>query len=217
MTRWARWWPLTGIAFVALYFIAFVVSTSPDSHDTDSEILAHYAKHSNRVRDFVTFFLVLAALLVLVWFLSLLRDRLIQTEGRAGVFTALAFGSGLVAGALWLVGIASFTAPSGAISETSKFKLDPNTFRLLNDLGYGIWFSGTTIMAILVFATAILSLRTGFLPKWLAWLSFVVGATMLVAFFFIPFLIMLGWFLVTSITLIVRPWRPTAQPPPVPQ
>jgi hypothetical protein len=30
-------------------------------------------------------------------------------------------------------------------------------------------------------------------PKWLAWLSFVVALTMLVAFVFVPFLIVLGW------------------------
>jgi hypothetical protein len=35
-------------------------------------------------------------------------------------------------------------------------------------------------------------------------LSFPVALTMLVAFFFIPFLIMLGWVLVVSVTLMVR-------------
>lgn len=208
-----RWWPLTGIAFVALYFVGLLVSSSPDSNDTDSEILAHYAKHSNRVRDFVSFFLVLAAVLVLVWFLALLRKRLALAEGGQPLLTAIAFGGGLVAGALWMVALAIFTGPSAAIADTSKFTLDPNTFRVLNDIAYGVWFSGTTIMAALVFATAILSLRSGFLPKWLAWLSFPVGITMLVAFFFIPFLIMLGWFLVASITLIVRPVPQASAPP----
>jgi hypothetical protein len=44
----------------------------------------------------------------------------------------------------------------------------------------------------------------GVVPKWLAWLGFIVAATMLVAFFFIPFLIFLGWVLVVSAVLI---WR----------
>jgi hypothetical protein len=210
--NWARWWPLTGIAFVALYFVGFAISSSVDSHDTDSEIVAHYAKHSNRVRDFAAFFLVLAALLVFVWFLALLRRRLALAEGGQPLLTAVAFGSGLVAGALWMVGVALFVSPSAAVSDTSKFTLDPNTYRILNDLGYGVWFSGTTVMALLVFSVAILSRRTGLLPKWLTWLSFPVGITMLASFLFFPFLIMLGWLLVASITLIVRPSSAPAAP-----
>lgn len=212
---WARWWPLTGIAFAVIYFIGFLVSSSADTGDTDAQILAHYAKHSNRVREIAAFFIILAALLVLIWFLALLRRRLARLEGGQPMLTAMAFGSGLVAAGLWLVGVALFTAPVWAIGDTSKFKLDPNTFRILNDTGYPIWFAGTTIMALLVFAVGVLSLRTGFLPKWLAWLSFLVGITMLVAFFFIPFVIMLGWFAVASITLIARHRpEPAAAPPP---
>ncbi len=213
--NWARWWPLTGIVFVALFFFGLMVSSTVDTHDTDSEILAHYAKHSNRVNQFISFFLVLAGVLVFVWFLAHLRKRLAVAEGGQPLLTAVAFGGGLVASALWVVSNALFTGPAVAVSDTSKFTLDPNTYRLLNIIGYGVWISGTTIAAALVFSVAILSLRTGFLPTWLTWLSFPVGITMLVSFFFVPFLIMLGWFLVVSITLIVRPGpSPPAAPAP---
>lgn len=213
--NWGRWWPLTGIVFAALYLVGFAVSSSADTHDTNAQILAHYAKHSNRVREIAAFFIILAALLFLIWFLALLRRQLATLEGGQSLLAAMAFGSGLVAAALWVVGVAFFSAPAWAIADTHEFHLDPQTFRIFEDTGYPIWFAGTTIAALLVFAVAVLSLRTGFLPKWLAWLSFLVGVTMLVAFFFVPFLIMLGWFAVASITLIARP-RPAAaaQPPP---
>lgn len=212
--NWTRWWPLTGIAFAALFFFGLVVSSTADTHDTDAEILAHYAKHSNRVNQFISFFLVLAAVLVFVWFLALLRKRLAMAEGGQPLLTAIAFGSGLVASGLWVVADALFTGPAAAVADTSKFTLDPNTYRLVDNIGYGVWFSGTTIAAALVFSVALLSLKTGFLPKWLVWLSFPVGITMLVSFFFLPFLIMLGWMLVTCITLLVRPGR--IEPPPAP-
>jgi hypothetical protein len=54
----------------------------------------------------------------------------------------------------------------------------------------------------------VLSLRSGLLPKWVAWLSFPVALTLLVAFFFIPFLILLGWILVVSLALILRQQAP---------
>jgi hypothetical protein len=54
----------------------------------------------------------------------------------------------------------------------------------------------------------VLSLRSGLLPKWVAWLSSPVALTLLVAFFFIPFLILLGWILVVSLALILRQQAP---------
>jgi Domain of unknown function (DUF4386) len=207
-TRFARWSPVSGVLFVALWVIGLSLTGGPDSSATDAKILAHYADSGNRRNDFVAFFLVLAASLVSVWFLSVLRERLAKAEGGPGRMTAAAFGAGLVSTALWMIGIAFFVAPSGAVSDTSKFTLDPNTYRILNDLGYGIWFSGTTIAAVTVVMTALLSLRAGFLPRWMAWLSFVVAATMLVAFFFIPFIIFLGWVLVVSAIFLWRELRP---------
>jgi hypothetical protein len=205
MAAWARWWPLTGIAFVALWVVVFILTDNGvGTTDSDAEIVAYYAKSSNRDKHIASFLLILAAALLFIWFLAKLRERLARHEGSVGTLTTLAYGAGTVAVALWLVGSALFTSAAFARDDTSKFKLDPNTFRILDDTGYGIWISGTTVALLTVVATAVLALRTGLLPRWLAWLSFPVAVTMLVSFFFIPFLIMLGWILVVSVTLIVR-------------
>jgi hypothetical protein len=202
MTGWARWWPLTGVAFVGLWVGAFAL-IGDDAGNTDSEILAYYAKDSNRTKHAVAFFLILAAGLFFIWFLSKLRERLARVEGGTQTQTALAYGAGTVAATLWFVGSAFFTAASFALDE-DEFTLDPNTYRILDNIGYTAWFSGTTVAAITVTVTAVLALRTGLLPKWIAWLSFPVALTMLVAFFFIPFLIMLGWILVVSATFMMQ-------------
>jgi hypothetical protein len=214
MNTWARWSPATGILFVALWIIAFAITSSPDSGDSDAKILAYYADSGHRTRDITALFLVLAAVLLFLCFLSSLRSRLARAEGRAGPLTAAAFGAGLVSTALWFVAVVFFASPSFARSDTSKFQLEPDTFRLLNDIGYTLWFSGTTIAAVLVAATAVLSRRAGLLPTWLTWLSFAVAATLLVAFLFVPILILLAWLLVVSVVLI---WQGTSEPasPPV--
>jgi hypothetical protein len=206
MTRsgFARWAPLSGTIFVALSVVGLLFLTNVNTSDADQKILAQYAKSSNRHHDFIAFFLFLAATLFFVWFLAVLRGRLAQAEGGAGGLTTAAFGAGLVSAAMWMVSYAAFVVPSASIADTSKFRLDPNTYRIINNFGYGVWFSATTISAVTVVATSILALRTGLLPRWIAWLSFVVAATMLVAFFFVPFLIFLGWTLVVSLVLI---WR----------
>jgi hypothetical protein len=210
MNNWARWSPVTGILFVALWLVAFAVTDgSPDSGDSDAKIVAYYADSGHRARDIVGLFLILAASLLFLWFLASLRSRLARAEGRAGALTAAAFGAGLVSSVLWFVAIAVFVAPSFARADTGKFRLDPDTFRLLNDLGYTLWFGGTTVAAVTVVATAVLSRRTGLLPQWLTWLSFAVAATLLVAFLFIPILIFLGWVLVVSLVLV---WKEAPEP-----
>ena len=137
MTAWARWWPLTGVAFVALWIgVGFATDSDVDSGDSDAKILAYYAKSANRGRHFAAFFLILATGLVLIWFLAKLRERLVRAEGGPGTLTALAFGAGIAAVALWTVSDAFFAAAAVAVDDTSKFHLDPNTFRILSDMGY---------------------------------------------------------------------------------
>jgi hypothetical protein len=93
-----------------------------------------------------------------------------------------------------------------ALNEgSSKFTLDPDTFRLISTLGWGLWFGGTMVTAITVAAAAILALRTGTLPKWLAWLSVPVAVIMLFAILWIPFMVFCGWVLVVAVTLLV--WK----------
>jgi len=176
MALWPRWWPLTGLAFVGLW-IGTLALTGNDvsTGDSDAKILAYYAKSGNRDRHVAAFLMSLAAVLFFIWFLAKLRERLVRSEGGAGTLTALAYGAGIAAAALWAVGDTFFASVSFTRGDTSKFQLGPNTYRILSDTGYAIWFSGTTVAALTVVATAVLSLRSGMLPKWIAWLSFPVA------------------------------------------
>jgi hypothetical protein len=203
MKSMARWSPLSGVVFVALWIVAVAITSgTPGSGDSDTKIVDYYNSSGHRNKDIAALFCVLIGLLFFVWFLSALRSRLARAEGKAGGLTAAAFGAGLVMTGLWFTAAAMFTSASMARADTSKFQLDPNTFRIINDMGFDFWFGGTTIALVTVVATALLSLRAGPLPKWLAWLSFVVAATMLVSFVFIPIMIWLGWVLVVSIVLV---------------
>jgi hypothetical protein len=69
-------------------------------------------------------------ILFLIAFLALLRDRL----GSTG---PLAFGAGIASGVLLFASVVCFAGPALAAGDTSRFHLDPNTYRLINDMGYG--------------------------------------------------------------------------------
>jgi hypothetical protein len=201
----ARWAALSGALFVAFWVVAFVVvGDTVESSDSDADIQAYFADSGHRTREFVALFFLLAASLLFIVFISVLRGRLAQGEGGAGGWTTAAFGAGLVSTALWTVAATLFFLPSLTIEGTSEFQLDPNTFRLFSDAGYVVWSSGTTLMSIAVLATSVLGLRAAVLPRWLAWLGFPVALSLLVAFLLIPFIVLLAWLLIVSIALV---WR----------
>ena len=68
------WSPIAGLLYVALFAIAIV--TTPDTGETNREILEHYADEGNRRNDIVLTFLLAAADLAFVWFAA--------AEGRGG-------------------------------------------------------------------------------------------------------------------------------------
>ena len=64
MSGIARWAPVSGILYVVLWAIV-IFALEGDTGDSDSEILAWYADSGNRDQQLISFFLVLAASLVL--------------------------------------------------------------------------------------------------------------------------------------------------------
>lgn len=202
-TGWSKWAPLSGVVYVALWVIGFFVfgDGPPDSDDG----IVEYFKDSGNQNGHITFyFLVMATSLFFLWFAVQLRQRLAVAEGRAGMRTALAYGAALIMTTLHVVASVVFMSTAFAMGE-DEFVLDPNTFRLLDGLGYAVWFSGTMIGSLVVLSTALVSLKGGFLPKWLTWLSFLVAAGMLVAIFWIPFWVWLLWVLLVSVVMIMKP------------
>ena len=211
MSGIARWAPVSGILYVVLWIVV-IFAFEGDTGDSDSEILAWYADSGNRDQQIISFFLVLAASLCFVWFLSVLRGRLAQAEGAAGTKTALAFGAGLVAVTLLTIAAAIWMSISFTVDDADEFVVDPNIDRLFGNFGYAVWFGGTTIALLVVLCAGLVGLRGQLVPRWLAWVSFLVAATMLVSFVFVPFLIWLGWVLVVSLVWLF--WKPAADAAP---
>ena len=202
--RWIRWAPLSGVVFVALWIITFIL-TGNGAGDQDQEILDYYAKHSNRVKEITGFFLILAASLFLLWFFGLLRDRLLRVEGQPGTLSTLAFAGGVGTAILLVIAGAMFDGTALTISNEKHFRLDPNTHRLINDIGYSFFVAAVAFAIFPVAVTSVFAIRGLVLSKWFGWLGLVAALTFIVGFAFIPFLVLLGWVLVASALML---WRP---------
>jgi hypothetical protein len=208
---WDRWAPLTGVLSVACSFVGVMfVLNQPQEKDSDSKIVGYFAQHSHRVDGIVGFFVFLAGLLLLATFLASLRERL-----GAGRATALAFGAGIASVPLWAVSMLFADATGLAASETSAFRVDPNTFRLLASASYAAWVAAVAVSSLVVWGASAVALRTGLFPRWYAIAGFPAGIVQLFGFLFFPFFVWWLWLIVTSVLLVARPRRavaPVAQP-----
>jgi hypothetical protein len=202
---WDRWGPLTGVlSVVSLVVGTMMVLSQPQDKDSDAKILAYFAVHSHRVKGIVGLFIFLAGILLLLGFLAVLRERLIAAEGQPGGLSALAFGAGLVSVSL---STGSMLLANGALlasTNTSKFRLDPNTFRLFADTAYAAWVSSVIVAALVVWGVSAIALRTSLLPRWWGRLGILMGVVQLFAFLFFPFFAWLLWIIGTSLLLTRR-------------
>ncbi len=202
---WDRWGLLSGLLSVACLVVGtMMVLSQPQDKDSDAKIVAYFTDHSHRVKGMVGFFVFLAGILLLLIFLAALRDRLIAAEGRAGGATALVFGAGLVSVALTATSMLLANGTLLAVTNTSKFQVEPNTFRLFADTAYATWVSGVMVAAFVVWGASAVALRTGLLPAWWGRLGIVIGVAQLFAFLFFPFFAWLIWIVGTSLLLTIR-------------
>jgi hypothetical protein len=202
---WERWGPALGILTPLLWAVAFVIGNgSPDTNDSNAEIVAWYGSSSHQHRQIIAFFLFLAGVVCFIGFLAALRERIADAEAPRTAMAQLAFGAGIASAALWVMAVMFFAGPGFIAADTGAKDVLPSTFRTLNDTGYLAWVGATVIGALTVWATSAVAIRTAFLPRWFGWVGVFVGIVQLLAFFFIPAFLFWGWILVAGVLLCVR-------------
>lgn len=209
----ARRSPLAGVLAVAFMVGAFALAgNSPDTQGADAKIVAYYADNSNQTKNIIAFLLFTIGLLFLITFFWVVRERLAAAGSNRAA--NLAFGAGVASVVWWLAAVAMFTGPAFAADDTSRFKLDPNTYRLINDMGYAFWVAAVMSGALVVWAASSAALRSVTLPRWFGQVGIVVGILLLFAVFFIPAFIYWAWILVAAV-LLARAEAPRAVATPV--
>jgi hypothetical protein len=199
--KWERWAALAGLAFVIFYVAAF--SLGIEVGESDRDILDYYADSGNRTNEVVAFFLIAGAALAFVVFASGLRNLIARAEQGTAPLAALAWAGGVACAVLILAGNAVSRATAFAAME-STFQLDPNTRRLVEDVGFLLFVSGALAAILLVVAVSVAALRHSVLPRWLGWAGFPVAALLPLAIGFVGFLIFIVWILAVSAALALR-------------
>jgi hypothetical protein len=167
--RWEQAAAGTGTAAVILLIVgSFVVPRMPKINASAITVQQYFVDHRNGLR--VSLYLLGAAGAFFVWFLGIVRTHLRNAEGGEGRLSAVAFGAGLVfvaaAGAELLVQAALTFAASTADAKTVQ-------------AFYDMVAASASLLAFPLIpfagAIAVVALRHGGLPSWLA-ISFGVFA-----------------------------------------
>jgi hypothetical protein len=196
---WERLAGLTALVFVGLYIVAFALGIEVGA--SDREILEYYADSGNRVEEVVAFYLIAAAALTLVVFTASLRALIARAEQETAILAALAWAGGISAAVVLLVGNA-VSRGTAFIAMSDEFVLDPNTRRLVDQVGFLILVSGALAAILLVAATSLAALRHGLLPRWLGWTGVLAAALLVVPF--LGFLVFAAWVLTVGAVLALR-------------
>ena len=205
--RWPALAPLTGVAFVILAVVAFIVSgETPDTNDSPLKVLLFYK--NNDSEQMIAASLLAWSTVFLFFFLGVLRSVLRAAEGAVGRLSAVAFGGGIVLG----IGILAFAGFTFTLADTADH-LTPSGAQALNMLNSDFFFPVAAGLGTLMIATGIAGIRTRVLPAWAAWIALVIGIAAVTPVGFFAFLAFGLWVLAVSVIL----WRaasvvPTGQP-----
>jgi hypothetical protein len=205
-SRFERWAPIAGIAFVVLMVVgSMLIGDVPAPDASAQEIATYLADSGNHTRNIIGAYLWVIGALAFVWFLVRLRNDLRRAEGGTGSLSSLTFAAGVAFAAVWMVSAVVFAAVPFAIelrdapiSDHDLVTLLPATGRLLLLLGAG--FAGLLV----VLATSLAILRTGVFPRWLAWLGIVAAIVLLFDVIYLTIVPFWTWVFIVSIVMLMR-------------
>jgi hypothetical protein len=204
-SRFERWAPVAGIAFVVLMVVgSMLVSNVPDPDASRAEIIDYLGDGSRQMNNIGAYLWVIGSLAFL-WFLIRLRNDLRRAEGGSGTLSNLAFGAGVAFAAVWTISAATFASVAYAVTLRDAPVTDTDLIRVLPPLGrlellFGGGFFGLTVLL----ATAAVVLRTGFLPRWLGGLGIVAAIALLFDITYLTIFPFWGWVFIASIVMLVR-------------
>jgi hypothetical protein len=191
--------PLTGALFVVLVLVAFIGlgGETPEGDESARKVVEFYSDHETKE--------ILAALVLaissvpLLWFSSMLREKLTAALPGRSALPTFAFAGGVIAAGGFLVAATLHFALADYGGD-----IQPAAAQAINAIDSDFFLPFTSGLAILVFATSLITIRTRLLPVWLGW----VGVVLFVIFFtpagFVAFGLSGIWIIVISILFYLR-------------
>jgi Na+-transporting methylmalonyl-CoA/oxaloacetate decarboxylase gamma subunit len=208
MSTISKWFPpFTGVIFVALVVaILILIGMGQDATEkTAQEIVNHY--QDNNTKESIGSILIGFASVFILYFGGWLRRMLRDAEGPDGILSTVVFGAAVVFSAGAAIGGSIHLALADLADD-----IDPIALQAINGIDFDLFFFFPDGLGTMILATGISAVRHGSLPRWLAWVSVVVGVLFFSPVFWVDFVAAPLWILIVSIIGISRATRSEAAP-----
>ena len=179
--RMERLAPLTGVAAVVLWIIGVFIAEGgsvPDNTSTADQILQYFRDETTNILLGSSVFAL--GTILFLWFTGSLRARLWAAEGGSGRLSALTFAGAIGMTIALLCAQVPQISAAIAVDEAEGVTLSAQAAEALWHAGTGFFVVAEFMGVVFFFALALVALRTGALPKWLAWIGVVLGIIMLI-------------------------------------
>jgi hypothetical protein len=201
-----RWGGISGIAFVVLFVVGFLMTTdTPDGNASNREWLKYFRDSGNRRMLVIGALIFAVALLGFLLFLGVLRERLRNSSPGGEWVATVAFASGIAfVGAVVVFALGQGSVAAGVQFGDNPVPRDADIMRTLTSVGFGAMLVfGAASAGLLVIATSVAGGRAGLLSRWLAVTGYVVGVIVIVGgLLFFPFVLFVLWVLAVSIVML---------------
>jgi hypothetical protein len=190
--------PLLGIVAVGLIVACFViVGETPDTDDPMGKITAFYIKNDSEV-EASGVLLMAAAAAFLVWAIQI-RSVLFAAEGGTASRTTL----GLVGAVFFGVGLCVFAGFNFALGDHPE-KFSPEAMQAMHVLSEDLFPPMAVGLVLLLFGDGLAILKTRVMPAWLGWICIIGAIGTFTPAWFIPFIGVGIFLLVSSVLLATR-------------
>lgn len=193
--------PLTGAASVLVMMVASGMLGVYDYLPLADRLVEIFSGNSTKV--IVVGYLGLLSAVLLMWFAGSVYVALREREGGAGRLSMVAFGgcvaSGIALGTGFtaLLAIGARVGAEGGISPAESVTLYDLYGTILGQMAAYTW-------AVLIGATAVISLRTAMLPSWFGWASVLIALGLISPIGYFVLALALVWLFGVSIWLYRR-------------
>ena len=195
-SKWAPLAALSGVVFVVLLVAGAVLVGAFDYLPAPDKVVADYSENTTRIQ--AGLYLSMVSVFFLFWFSASLRSHLHVAEGGLARLSNLAFGSGMVGGALMLL---SAGAAGAAVQRAgTEAGIDPSAATLAYDLSSTVGGNVFPIaLAAMIMASSIVSIRTGVFTRWFGWLGVALAVGLLSPVNWVFLIVAAPWIAAVSI------------------
>jgi hypothetical protein len=171
---------VAGMAYSVLAVSGLVLlSRFPDLGMSDEELTHWFDDSGRRAEVIIGLNLVSISAIAFLWFVAVIRRRLGDREDR--FFVTVFFGSSIAYVGVWLVAAAVVAGPVVVLTMFDEASISVESESLAVGIGSALMLVvAPRLQAVFVITVSNVILRSGFLPRWLAYVGFVTGLVMMV-------------------------------------